>query len=255
LLDVEARRAAAATLWRLAADDAQVSALPADQRPADLADGWAIQRELDALAGPRIGWKVASTSRDSQQRLGMTEPLAGAMYERQLVANMGTVPATRIGIVEGEFAFVMSADVVQGRSPLTVVYAGVEVPDSRLAGYPDISPPLMVADFMLARYYVLGDRLDIAPADLRDAEIVVRRNGEEAGRGIGADVLGDPCNVLVWLAGELAGRGDYIRAGDLITTGGCAVVRGVAAGDTVIASFAGRTKVGVSFAAGSAAPR
>jgi 2-keto-4-pentenoate hydratase len=258
VLDIEARRAAAATLWRLYSDGSQEAELPSAERPDDIADGWAIQRALDTPAGPRIGWKVASTSRVSQQRLSITEPLAGAMYERQLVPNMATVPATRIGIVEGEFAFRMAADLDPALAPFTradvlgcvrAVHAGVEVPDSRLAQYPDLSAPQMVADFMLARYYVLGDALDLDPDELPAAEIVIRRNGTEVGRGTGADLLGDPGNVLVWLAGELARRGEQIRAGDLITTGGCAVAYGVTAGDTVVATFPGQVDVGVRLAA------
>jgi 2-keto-4-pentenoate hydratase len=259
LLDVQARRAAAETLWRLSAEGDRLPELPAGLRPADLSDGWAVQRALDALEGPRIGWKVASTSAASQQRFGIEEPLVGAMYERFLVPNHATVPATLAGIVEGEFAFRMSGDLGPESAPFSMgdvlacvgaVHAGAEVPDSRLANYPDVSTPQLVADFMLGRFYVLGDPLDIRPDQLRDVEVVIELNGAEAGRGTGRDVLGDPCNVLLWLARDLVRRGEQIRAGDLITTGACALVRGVQPGDAVVATFAARTKVGVSFAAG-----
>jgi len=258
MLDVAARQAAATTLWRLSAAGGQLPELPVGERPGDIADGWAVQRALDVLAGPRIGWKVASTSPASQQRLGITEPMAGALYEWQLVPNMGTVSPTHLRIVEGEFAFRMSADLDPALAPFTVadvlgcvgsVHAGVEVPDSRLANYPHVSTPQLIADFMLARFYVLGDALDVSPAELRDVEVVVRRNGTQVSRGTGRDVLGDPCNVLVWLAHELARRGEQFRAGDLITTGACALVSGITEGDTVIATFAGCVDVGVRIAA------
>jgi 2-keto-4-pentenoate hydratase len=259
LLDVQARRAAAQTLWRLSADGGRLPELPAGQRPADLAEGWAIQRALDALEGRRVGWKVASVSPAAQQRFGVGEPLIGAMYERNIVPNHAIVPATLIGLVEAEFAFRMSADVGPERAPFTMedvlesvaaVYGGVEAPDTRLANYPHISTPQVVADFMLGRFYALGDPLGIPPSELRDVQVVIRRNGAEASRGSGRDLQGDPCNILLWLARELVRRGEHLRAGDLVTTGACALVNGVTAGDTVTATFAGSAEAGLSFAAG-----
>jgi 2-keto-4-pentenoate hydratase len=258
LLDVEAQHAAAAALWRLSTSGERLPELPDDLRPTNLAEGWAIQRALDAWAGPRVGWKVASTSRPSQERLGVDEPLAGALYERDIVPNHSTVAATYLGIVEGEFAFRMRGGLDLRRAPFTremvlacvaTVYPGAEAPDSRLSNYPRVSAPQLVADFMLSRYYAIGDPLAVSPSELLGVEVVIRHNGVEVKRGTGSDVLGDPCNVLVWLANELAARGEEIREGDLVTTGACALASAVTAGDTVTATFDGNGVVSISFAA------
>ena len=44
------------------------------------------------------------------------------------------------------------------------------------------------------------------------------RNGEQVAAGTGADVFGDPCEAMVWLANELRARGLGLRAGDLVVS-------------------------------------
>jgi len=44
-------------------------------------------------------------------------------------------------------------------------------------------------------------------------------NGEEVGRGTGADALGHPLNALAWLANDRARRGAGLRAGEFVLTG------------------------------------
>ena len=55
--------------------------------------------------------------------------------------------------------------------------------------------------------------------------------------GSGANVLGDPRNVLVWLANALSERGLGLKAGQVVTTGSAADVIQVNSGDEVIADF------------------
>ena len=55
--------------------------------------------------------------------------------------------------------------------------------------------------------------------------------------GAGANVLGDPWEVMVWLANNLSGRGIGLAAGQVVTTGSAADVVSVSPGDTVTAEF------------------
>ena len=55
--------------------------------------------------------------------------------------------------------------------------------------------------------------------------------------GSGANVLGDPRNVLLWLVNELSKRGMGIKEGQVVTTGSAADVIKVKAGDKVVADF------------------
>lgn len=258
-MEEAAVQAAAATLWDLWSSGKRLLELPPDQRPHDLDDAWAVQRALDRFAGPRVGWKLASTSPSGQAAIGIDHPLIGVLYERQLVANHSTVPVPSIGIAEGEFAFRIRGDLDCRAAPFTreavlahvgSVLPGIEVPDFRIGEYPQMRAPDLVADFMGAGHYLLGaPMLDVELSTLPEVEVAISRNGVEEARGRGADVLGDPCDALVWLANEIAERGEGFRDGDVVTTGGCAYIEAVKPGDEVTATIGGH-RVGVSFATG-----
>ena len=73
------------------------------------------------------------------------------------------------------------------------------------------------------------------------------RDGEEVAAGIGADVLGDPCEAMVWLANELRARGLGLLAGDLVITGACTPPHPIAAGDAMTGDFGALGRVEVAF--------
>jgi 2-keto-4-pentenoate hydratase len=58
-------------------------------------------------------------------------------------------------------------------------------------------------------------------------------NGNEVGRGTGADVLGHPHNALAWLANHLAEEGKGLHAGQIVLTGSLVKTVWLNAGDTV----------------------
>src|SRR5689334_2978736 len=66
----------------------RIGALPADCRPADEAEAYAVQaaaHELLAAAGKgtRIGWKIGCTTPVMQRFLDIYNPCAGGMFERR----------------------------------------------------------------------------------------------------------------------------------------------------------------------------
>jgi 2-keto-4-pentenoate hydratase len=248
---------AADALWHLWSTGEKVDYLPPEQTPTDLALAWRIQRELESRAGGRVGWKVAATSQRAQQHLGLAEPLAGALYANVLIDPGCVLPPTLLAIIEAEFAFRMRGGLEIGLAPFSrqavltrvaSVHAGLEVPDARLTRYPFLTPPEMVADFMLTRYYCVGARIEVDPGALSDVPVVVDRNGEHEDRRTGAQVLGDPVNALVWLANWLASRGETITEDDVITTGACALANDVLPGDTITARFGDSDPLSLSFA-------
>ncbi len=62
-------------------------------------------------------------------------------------------------------------------------------------------------------------------------------------------VLGDPRVALAWLANELAHRNVTLAAGQVVTTGTCAVPLEVALGDGFVAEFGVLGQVGRRLAA------
>src|SRR5947199_167972 len=58
-------------------------------------------------------------------------------------------------------------------------------------------------------------------------------NREEAGRGTGADVLGEPHNALAWLANHLGEEGNGLHAVQIVLTGSLVKTVWLDAGDIV----------------------
>ena len=91
-------REAATTLWRAWSSGVAVGALPPDLRPENLDEGYAVQRALDDLAGPAVGWKIAATSKAGQEHLGASGPMVGRLYEAQR-REPGSAPSVEVEFV------------------------------------------------------------------------------------------------------------------------------------------------------------
>jgi 2-keto-4-pentenoate hydratase len=263
LMDRAIAADAAWMLWRLWSSQTTIAALPEPLRPVTLADGWRIQRALDGHAGPGAGWKIAATSAAGQAHIGADGPLAGRLYERCLIPSGGELDAEALTmrVAEAEFAFRMAADLPLGDAPpdraqvLAAVGAlvpAIEVPDSRFDDLLAAGLPSMLADALCCGFLVVGDDLTTwDPGALADHAVDMRRNGIVVARGRGRDVLGDPLDALVWLAGHLHERGLGLRAGDLVTTGACTPANPIVSGDVLGADFGALGEVTVRFGGGA----
>jgi 2-keto-4-pentenoate hydratase len=80
------------------------------------------------------------------------------------------------------------------------------------------------------------------PADkrkvtLEQLHVPARVSDGRRAHGIGANVLGDPVDALVWLDNEICGQGQVFEAGQFVTTGACVAPVPVQPGDLVSADF------------------
>lgn len=176
----------------------------------------------------RIGAKIGLTSRSVQESFGVHQPDFGVLTDRMEVPDgieigWGTLLQPR---VEAEIAFVLGADLPDGRvTTVDVVRAvdhllpAIEVVDSRIAGW-DISIVDTVADNASSGRFVLGTTpRRLADVDLRLCGMVLEHAGEPVSVGAGAACLGNPLHAVAWLAQTLARSGDPLRAGDVVLSG------------------------------------
>jgi 2-keto-4-pentenoate hydratase len=250
--------AAACTLWDAWLERRAIDGLPDDCRPRDLQEGYAIQAELDALAGRRVGWKIAATGAGGRAALGVEHPIAGPLYERFAVVPGGEADfsALHMGIVEAEFGFLVARDLPAAAAPFdrsTVLAAigafvpAIEMPDTRYTDHRAAGGPQVVADASCAGLFVLGPPLDLFdPESLPAAAVTLTANGA-AGEGTGGNVLGDPVEALRWLANELAAHGRGLAAGETVITGSAVAVRRPGLGP-VVADFGALGTVELSLA-------
>lgn len=254
----QAIQEAAATLWRTWSSGGTLDSLPPDLRPDTLDEGYAIQRELDDLAGPSAGWKIAATSKAGQEHLGATGPMVGRLYEveRRESGCALSVGGMQMRSAEPEFAFVLARDVEPGEAlgiddVLTAVdrvVLAIEVPDSRFVDFTQVGLPSLVADAMCGGHFITGPSVaNWRSLDLPAQPARLRCGEREVSAGQGANVMGDPRAALHWMAGEVLTRGWPLRAGEIILTGASAPPIPVHAGDRIEALFDGLGSVEVGF--------
>jgi 2-keto-4-pentenoate hydratase len=127
------------------------------------------------------------------------------------------------------------------------VLPALEIIDSRIADW-KITLPDTVADNASSGGLVLGTT-PVRPEglDLALTGCLLHRNGELVQTGAGGAVLGSPLNALIWLANVLGPMGVTLEAGHVVLPGSITAAIPVAAGDTVVASFAGIGNVTARF--------
>ena len=240
----------ASRLWTARRDGGTVD-LDAVTLPQTLDEGYAVQAAVDGACGAAVAaFKIGSSSKASQEKLGTDEPWFGAVVRPFMAESGAVVPsAAHTLAVEGEFAFRLSADlpardssyaIADVRAAVDRVAPAIEVVGRRFEGGPEGGAmlPLLVADGGVNVALVLGQARPFTPdMDFRDHGVVMRINGAERGRGVGAMALGDPLNSLLWLVNGLSRRGRGLTAGQWVSTGTCTGIEPAAPGDRAAADF------------------
>jgi 2-oxo-3-hexenedioate decarboxylase/2-keto-4-pentenoate hydratase len=241
LLDQAVHRLVAARLGGTARD-----ALPPDERPADEAAAYRLQdrmhARLAAALGPCAGHKIGCTTEVMQRYLRIANPCAGWLLARTVHrhhADLRYSDFVRVG-VECELAVLLGAEVDPAaseselRDGVAAVMAAIEIVDDRWLDYSSVGTPSLIADDFFGAGCVLATpREQWRQLDLARLGGVMRINGREVGRGLGADILGDPFAALAWLARNLASRGQALRANDIVLLGSLVKTQWLAPGDRV----------------------
>ncbi|MEX2207182.1 MAG: fumarylacetoacetate hydrolase family protein [Myxococcota bacterium] len=252
---------AAALLCEAEAKRAPIAGLPADSRPRDVAEAYAVQDLFAASLGRPVGYKIAYINPAVQRQLGIPSPMFGRLFEGRVFASPARIAATRFNfiLVETEFSFRVSRALPARGRPYAqgevVEAVGAAIPsfelaDTRYTDWRVVAPLDAVADNALGSRWVGGaECADFRGLDLAALEIVTAVNGHEASRGRGANVGGSPLEALAWLANELARMGRGLAQGDRVTTGCCMDVLELAPGDVAEADFGPLGRVRVEFTA------
>ena len=236
--------------WQAATRPAatRIDELPADCRPANRAEGYAIQAELAQLlklSGQAVsGWKIAATSLAGQKHIGVDGPLAGRLLANR-VLNAGVTVAldgNLMRVAEAEFTFRFAEDLPKRAASysrdevmaaVASLHCAIEVPDSRYHDFLRVGAAQLIADNACASWFLQGavTEVDWRKLDLSKHTLIAYLNGVRVTEGIGANALGDPCIALTWLVNELNTYGEGVRADQIVTTGTCITPVPIAPGD------------------------
>ncbi len=231
----------------------RVAALPDDIVPRSIAEGYEVQQRLvqkllDQHGGRAIGYKIACTSELAQKALGVDGPFFGTLLSHSTHASPATLPASDflVRCSEAEFAFEMSEDVPDGKSfaaesireYIGAAIPGIELVDHRYHNWQTVGAPSLLADNAIHGTWVHGEPY----ADWRDIDfatypVKLLVSDDRVLTGTGAAVLGNPLNVMAWLANELPKYGRRLRKGDRVTTGVTTDIYLAKSGDRLVADF------------------
>ena len=224
-------------------------------------EAYEVQKKIAELSGMgRRGWKIGATSESAQKLIGTNRPAAGALLSSYCYENPAKIAifSDQNTCVESEFAFRLLRDLparerVYQRDEVIeaigAVMPAIEVVASRFeGGFSGLGELRLVADMVANVAWVRGvETLDWSSFDLINHKVSLYRGDEEVAVGSGAEVLGDPVNVMVWTANHLSGMGIGLAAGEVISTGTCTGVVKVGSGDKIVADFNNLGSVTVSF--------
>lgn len=204
----------------------------------DMEDAYRIQTEIlrakQAQGRTVIGWKIGLSSKAMQAALGIDIPDSGILFDDMIFQTGSTVPAGRFiqPRIEAEIAFVMkaplegstvtAADVVAATDYVT---PAIEILDTRIqrqdqqTGEPRIVTDTISDNAANAGIVCGHQRHGVQTHDLRWVGAIVSVNGTVEETGLGAGVLNDPVESVVWLARRMAQYGQRIEPGHVILSG------------------------------------
>ncbi|WP_299602243.1 2-oxo-hept-4-ene-1,7-dioate hydratase [uncultured Tateyamaria sp.] len=242
----------------------QIGLLSVAHPDIDMDDAYAIQEQVVAAkvaAGdPVIGWKIGLTSRAMQMALNIDIPDSGVLTQSMQFDTGATIPAGHFiqPRIEAEIAFVMKSDI--GGADVTrddvlaatdYVVPALEILDTRiLRADPDTGQPRKVfdtiADNAANAGIVVGTQRN-APENLRWVGVIVKMGNTVEETGLGAGVLNDPVESVVWLARRMALYGNTIKAGQVILSGSFIRPIECPPGTNIEADFGSFGRVDLSF--------
>ncbi len=219
----------------------------------DLHDAYEIQRLVVAdrlrAGDTRIGWKLGYTSAAMREQMGIAEPNFGPLTFGMLVRDGDDVADRFVQPrVEPEIALRFARDVPPGAdraqvlAAVSAAHAALEIVDSIWLDY-RFTIEDNTADGSSAAGVVLGPELSLD--SIAEVAVTLSVDGEPVGTGVGSDASGHPADGVVWLADQLAERGEALAAGDLVITGGLTAAPYLVAGSTIAAEFDHGARVSV----------
>ncbi|MEP7329198.1 MAG: 2-keto-4-pentenoate hydratase [Betaproteobacteria bacterium] len=194
-------------------------------RPVDVADAIAVQRRAAQLLDlPVGGWKC---SVPTAARAIVAAPIFAPTIHHASPCPMLIRGA--VARIEPEIAFVMAHDLPARSTPYTEADVQAAIGEARLvleligpryAEPSTVTYPELLADFIANQGLFVGPVVS-APweRNLEEFTIVIHANGKPLQTVDGKHPDVHPLRPLVWLADYLATRGDFLRAGQIVTTG------------------------------------
>ena len=209
----------------------RIDPLPSDIAPTNFAEAYDIQDATLALTGVKqAGWKLAVATRAAQEKIGADGPLVGPLLDGRILSEGAQLTTDDLNFpnIEAEIAVVMESSPAPDATSSDIldhiksIHLAIEIADRRYHEKQD--PVQTLADLNSTGYFILGPEIE----GWRDlgfigGTVTTKSNGEVLAANDDPDAWPEIFGGLEYLVGFLAKRGQSLKAGDVITTGACAL--------------------------------
>ncbi|RCK43557.1 MULTISPECIES: 2-keto-4-pentenoate hydratase [Thalassospira] len=208
-----------------------IEPLPADIAPKSFDEAYEVQNATLALTGAKqAGWKLAVATRAAQEKIGADGPLVGPLLDGRILGEGAKLTTNDLNFpnIEAEIAVVMASTPAPDATSSDILdhiksmHLAIEIADRRYHEKQD--PVQTLADLNSTGYFVLGQEID----GWRDlgfigGTVTTKSDGNVLATNDDPDAWPEIFGGLEYLVGFLAKRGQSLKAGDVITTGACAL--------------------------------
>jgi len=243
----------------MAANYLQRKPVPAIAGDLTLADAMLVQKafvsRIEATYGLPVGYKAGLTSPPAQKKFGVSHPLLGVLLEKMIIRKTSVVMDAKFGVLpltEGDLVVSVGSDKINQAktnqeilAALNAVYPFIELPDLFYAKGTKLNGPALAAANVVARYGLLGNPISLSPTGdwmkrLKTFKLeILDKNSKILATGKGANLLGDPLNVVRWIRDTLKKQGKMLKKGDLLSLGTITKLMPAKPGKTIRARYTG----------------
>lgn len=199
-----------------------------DQAADDLESAYQLQRQLvQRVAYPVIGYKAGLTSEAGQKKFGVSEPVAGALFQQGLAFDRYVYllsDHTNL-MLETEIGFILNQNITQlvtaEQVPALVksVVPVIELPDLRFENPDNITGHGLIVNNVASNKVLVGKPISVQSLDINQITTKLTRNGQVVIEGKATDAMDDQWQALAWLINRSLKTGYPVSEGNLLITG------------------------------------
>ncbi len=226
-----------------------------------MSEAAAVQKRYNALLtrelGGVVGYKAGLTNPAVQKRFNYDKPIRGTLFAKMILSSPARVPAAygarpvyeadMIAVVGNATKLMAAKTPLEALQALKEIRSFIELPDLTFDPQVQLDGPNLLAVNVVARLGVLGDPIPLpataeSVAKLAEMKIeVIDQTGTVLGGGKGSDILDNPLNAVLWIAGSVRADGKTLKEGELLSLGSFSALLPPKAGSTVTVRYIGLT--------------
>ena len=106
-------------IWKSWNEGKKLDSLSERRKPNSRKEAYKIQEQIEIISENKIlGWKIAATSKDGQNHIGVSGPLAGRIFkDKAKIPNSNLIlGSNQMAVAEPEFAFKIGTEIKPNKS-------------------------------------------------------------------------------------------------------------------------------------------